>query len=880
MKLTNLNINTKKILAIFIFVNTLFLSACGESVDSQDTRSPEAFIQQGQAYLDMHQYKAAFSAAHDAIKSDRALLDGYLLLAEIHQQSGQPQQAVKSLERYTGVKNSDYYFSLINVYQKSGKLISAERLIDQQSSVLSEDAARFEFVKAQQLLFSKKLKQAQTKFQALLQNADYKADAMLALANIDALLGEIDKAIATLNEIIEADPKNTDALFLKSMIYAQAGELAKAEEYLSQALTTLPSADVFTSQRIQIIESLANVLTQQGRSAEAMVYSRILSDEFPGAKSLSLQYASALELFEKKEFVAAKKILQDILNTYPADRKSATLLSLILYNEGDVEKAEELLSNIVDPETSPSKLTEFYITTQLQQNKSSNVMYLLDHLPEEKRNLDTWALYAGAAIQEKEFTKAKMALDKAKSLSSTSVKVAILENLYYNSIPDAQPEKALSIIKQALVEHPTEVKLHIKYIKQLLILDRKKDADDYAIHLKNDFSRNNEIQLIVAKYYITENKLDQARAILDNILLLEVDNFQALYGIAKINELQQFWQMNLAHYKNIISYYPVDIHAYRDLVFTLMHLQMDPLKANSYVPNNYQPSLLALTQAELTLRQNKIDLAKNFIQQAGIDLPQKYQPKLAKLTLQLHLAEAQAAFINHDYKAARAIVIQTLVQAPTDIRLLNLLTRTEIRTEQYDEAEKIIKKIANEFPENALATQLQAEVYLAQKDNKKATDLLTAYWQKNNDERVANQLYQQLQKDAPGKAAIFLNQWQDKSPTSLTAIRYKALDLQQQGKAIEALELYEVIIKEAPNNIISLNNAAWLYFEQGNPRALTLAERAYALMPRNPAIMDTYGWILFNTNDKKMGKKLIEQASQLLPDEASIKEHLLAVNAK
>ncbi len=875
--MTWIKIKAIKTLAIVAF-SCVGLVACGEPEEAQKNTNPDAYIKQGQAYLAMHQYKAAFSAANDAIKISPDKLESYLILAEIHQQSGRPQESIKSLEKFTGVKNAEYYFALIDAYQQSQKLLSAQHLIEQQQQILSTQAQRLQFVEAEQLLYSNQFSEAQDAFTTLLNNPEYKIPSMLALAKIEAFSNNITASNKWLDEIIELDVKNTDALYLKSMLYIKVGDLNNAEKYLSDTLTTLPSSDIFTNQRIQIIQNLSAVLTQQGRSAEAMVYSRILSDEFPGAESLSMQYNRALELFEKQDFLAAKKILEEIQSSHPAHKQASTLLSLILYSEGDLKRAEELLSEVVDPETSSEKLTELLVTTQLQQNKSAAVLNLLDNTPEENRNSDMWVLYGSAAIQERDFTKALTALKKAQELDAKSINVALYENYYYNNLAEPQSEKGLQAISSALSIHPEAVKLQIAYIKQLLKLDKKAEADNYVTDLTQKYSSNSQTQLVVAHYYLAEQKLDQAKEVLEKILLFEEDNLQALYGIARVNELQQYWQINLTNYKKIIGYYPLEINAYHDLVITLLRLQKDPLQAKAYLPDNYQPNLLALALAYLTLQQNKLELAKHYALEAENGLPNKYQVNLASLTLQIKLIEAQTAFTTGDYPTARKMVIEALVQNPKDIRLLSLLTYTEIQSKEYNEAKKIIDQIATLLPNAPLSTLLASELQVAQGNSEKATELLQTYWQKHKDDQVADKIYQQLRLKNPATAELFLDEWLDDSPDSIMALRYKALQLQMHNKTTQALVFYEKVLSKTTNDITSLNNAAWLYFEQNDPKALSLAEKAYKLAPNNGAILDTYGWILFNTKDKASGKKLIEQASKLLPDDVSIKEHLSAIN--
>ena len=119
-----------------------------------------------------------------------------------------------------------------------------------------------------------------------------------------------------------------------------------------------------------------------------------------------------------------------------------------------------------------------------------------------------------------------------------------------------------------------------------------------------------------------------------------------------------------------------------------------------------------------------------------------------------------------------------------------------------------------------------------------------------------------------------MNEWQNEFPNNLIPTRYKAIFLQEKGEYKQALVIYNAILEKAPNEVVSLNNTAWLSFEAGAPQALSLAERAYKLQPNNAAILDTYGWILFHNGDKNKGKALIEQASKLSPNDKSIQQHL------
>ena len=61
------------------------------------------------------------------------------------------------------------------------------------------------------------------------------------------------------------------------------------------------------------------------------------------------------------------------------------------------------------------------------------------------------------------------------------------------------------------------------------------------------------------------------------------------------------------------------------------------------------------------------------------------------------------------------------------------------------------------------------------------------------------------------------------------------------------------MLQEQPRNALVLNNLAWASHQaKDNRRAREYAEKAYAVQPDNPVILDTLGWLLVDAgqNDK------------------------------
>jgi Tfp pilus assembly protein PilF len=74
--------------------------------------------------------------------------------------------------------------------------------------------------------------------------------------------------------------------------------------------------------------------------------------------------------------------------------------------------------------------------------------------------------------------------------------------------------------------------------------------------------------------------------------------------------------------------------------------------------------------------------------------------------------------------------------------------------------------------------------------------------------------------------------------------------------------------------VIALNNLAWAYQQEKDPRALPTAEQALKLAPEAASVMDTVGWILVEQGNVKRGLPLLEQAISRAPDSNDIRYHL------
>ena len=112
---------------------------------------------------------------------------------------------------------------------------------------------------------------------------------------------------------------------------------------------------------------------------------------------------------------------------------------------------------------------------------------------------------------------------------------------------------------------------------------------------------------------------------------------------------------------------------------------------------------------------------------------------------------------------------------------------------------------------------------------------------------------QRLRGDTAGSMES-IKKAQSLAPNDAGAALQLAMTLEAQGKAGEAKTYYETVLKIQPDNIVALNNLAFMMAEDGKDldQALTMAQKARQSYTKNDRLVleldDTLGWIYYRKN--------------------------------
>lgn len=120
-----------------------------------------------------------------------------------------------------------------------------------------------------------------------------------------------------------------------------------------------------------------------------------------------------------------------------------------------------------------------------------------------------------------------------------------------------------------------------------------------------------------------------------------------------------------------------------------------------------------------------------------------------------------------------------------------------------------------------------------------------------------------------------LQKWLEESPDDPT-IRMALANQDLLTERMDAARSnFAALVEVAPDNVIALNNLAWLLLTSGDAEgALPHAERALRLAAKNPRVMDTAGLVLLELGKTARALSLLREAAAELPDNPEIGFHL------
>jgi len=857
--------------------------------------SGEDFIGDAERYLKQGETRAAVIQLKNALQQEPDNRDARLLLGKVYLRLGDGPSAEKELRRAEelGVSRDEILVPLGRAYLFQGKVKKVLEAIQPAANTSAAIQAEVFALRGQAYLLQHKMDQAKSEFERGLELYPESPEARLGVARIALLKDDFDTAESTIKQVLSRTPKNVDALLL-------IGDLERRRKNLKASKNAFQ--EVINLERDNIAAYLSKAMAEIGlqEMEEAQRDIDQVRKQFPNHPLAN--YLQAVIDFQKKDLASAQNMLLLVLKVAPNHMPTNLMLGAIHYAEGRLEQAEELLSRYVKavPQHIPARklLAATYIKLR-QPDKA--VAVLEPALATVSDDAQLLALVGSAYMQQGNLMKGTEMLEKAVEIAPDAA--AIRTQLALGHLASGKSEQAVSELESAV-----DLGQGLYQADMLLVLVhlRNKEFDgalataaklkekmpdnpvplnlmgvahlgkgdtasgrsyfEQALKLKPDYA---VAAMNLARLDLQENKLEQAKKRYEGILSFDSKYVGAMIGLAQLAERAGKAQEAVSWLEKARQRNPKAMEP-RLFLIGIYTRAGEPLKALDVArelqethPDNPVALRAVGTAQQAAGEHASAEVTFQKLVQAAPKSPELYYL----------LAEAQAKL--DKLKEARANLNKALeLQAdylPAKVGLVSL----ELRLDRKQEAMVVARRIIKEHPNLAVGHQIEGDLLMKENAYKEAVKSYEAALQKGKSAQLALNLFQARKLAGDTKLAYqALLEWLTEHPEDVPVRMVLAGAYQGTGQREEAIAHYDKVVRAQPKNVVALNNLAWLYQQQSNPKAVEYAERAYTIASDKPEIIDTLGWALVHSGKIDRGLVLLQEAVSKAPHLPEIRYHM------
>lgn len=665
------------------------------------------------------------------------------------------------------------------------------------------------------------------------------------------------------------DPDHVELWLLKGQIAHANKDWVGAEQAYVNALETIGQYDVMTYQKFETMSALINVLREQGKSAEAFVYEEILARSGPGTMRSNL--IAAQEAFNIGDLNAAARYLEEVLAQAPTQEQAALMLGIIRYRQGRPKEAEALLAPVADMEDS-EQARKLLAATRLQMRNPEGAREILANLDDQDSDPETLALVGIASLVSGDTESGEQFIEKSLKLfpDNSSLRLRYATYLMHTG----KTNRAIAQAKQILEQDPQSEQANLLVVQAHIAANN----DDAAIAAASAWvsEQPDNVTALVTRGNIAANaeKIDEARQYYHRAI--EVDNQDPApqNALGSLARLQGQVDQAKDHYRRAIELSPDNRQALQGLSSVMARDELTALmeKVHDSHPDANGPRLVLLESALIDDNtQRAEELTAGLLEREDASSPAP--------------AEALVASVYHGI-ATQLAQRERLTQAADVLRRGRILfpdseeigiqaAAIQFTEGNTEDARDILRDVKQQHPESAAPFQLEARHFDSQGKFQEAAELYQLALEKERTAELEVAYARALIRSGQRiKAVESLANAREAFPRTPQILMNLAI-LHQENEAPEkAIPPYEELLELTPRNVIALNNLAWIYHQQGDDRAIALARKAFELNSENPAIVDTYGWILFKAGQTEESLPLLEKAHNLQPESEEIAMHL------
>lgn len=870
------------------------LMACGQSGD------PQKMLASARQYLKNSDHPAAIIQLKNALQEQPDLAEARFLLGRTLLMSGDMVGGEAELQkaRELGYAADEVVPLLVRSRLSQGQF---RKVTDEfaQSRLTSNDAqADLVTLVAIAWRYQDNPVASQAALQEALKLKPDHGPALVEQARLKSTQRDLDGALAVLDGVLAKNAGDADAQKLRGdiLLYGK-GDSAQALDAYRASVASQPG---FQDGMAGVVRTLVsqNQLDAATQEAEKLV-----------AHLPQTHYLKALLAYQKGDYKAAREHAQRLLTAVPDSAPALEMAGAVEYRMGGLVQAQSMLSRAVQAAPGLRVARHTLVLSYLRTGQADRALATLPPgLDLQSTDSDMLAL-AGQVhmvkgdvdVAQRYFARAA-SLDPTDAAKRTSLAVTQLRagkaDQALGALQDIASTDTGAVADMALINAHLQRREVDKALTAINALEKKQASEPLPLQLRgqallmrNDragaraaFERAQTVDpgyfaatAALVKLDLSDNKPQDAQKRLEAVIARDSANSPALLALADVRAASGAdASVVVDTLRKAIEIAPTDVAPRLRLVEH--HLRHNDAKA-----------ALAVAQAAVVAQPNVPELvdALGRAQTASAEYNQalsSFNLLASLLPPQSPLPQMRMATVhmtNRDLPGAIAAFRKALQVQPNLWAAQRSLTDLLLQTNQASQAMALATSVQQQQPRDVAGHLLEGDVHVAAKRWGDAIGAYRAGMRLGAAPELAVKLHSALSESGKlAEAQQMGATWLKAHPKDAAMSLYLGDRALADKKFKEAQRHYEQVIALQPNNVLALNNLAWVAGELGRDDAVALAERANAAAPNQPTVMDTLAMLLSRKNDHARALELQKRVVQLRPNAPLFKLNLAKIQIK
>ena len=656
-------------------------------------------------------------------------------------------------------------------------------------------------------------------------------------------------------------PKDGEPQYQSGLAYLELRDVRRAAASFQRAIDLDPKHNGARLKLAELmVSSSSKDIIQEGESR----LSALLSDTPDNADVLD-----ALAIAEARlgRIDDAQQHLEQALSKAPKELRASIVLARLKLSQKDQAGAEAVLKKAIEaaPQSVPASLAmaQFYLSLQKMPQAEAEVRRALKLDP---KNGPALMILGALQMSQGQKGPAEETYREIAKLADKRYKPMHAIFLFQQGNRDA----AVAEFEKLAKDDPQDRDARTRLVDAYLATNRAPAAEKVVAAAIKKNAKDIDALFQRSQILIATGRYADAKNDLMQVLNQTPDSARAHYALSKAEAGLGFAETQRRELNEALRHDPSLLAARLDLSRAYLALRQpkSALDLLSQMPAAQKRTLPAVLAHNWALLANG-DQAEA---RKGID-----QVLAVQRGPEILLQDADLKAAQKDYNGARASLEELLKSKPENVQAWTLLAQTYAAEKQFPKVVERLRAAVAQQPKSATLQFLLGKALLTAGNRAEAQSALIAA--RNADPRFidADLMLAGLETEA-GKldsARQILTATLSKAPKSVAAEAMLGDVENKAGNTPAAIAQYRAVLELDQNNVLALNNLAYLMAKEDPDGALAYAERAGQMIPDNAAVQDTLGWIYYRKGMYQAALSHLKTA--VLKEETPLRKYHLAM---